>query len=206
MAINTVIFDLDGTLSDSALLTIEALKTIAPKQGLPLPSEEAIRRATGNATPEFYYILFPGFDRDLVYKAGTLVEEEELRILPALSGWLLFPGCRELLVHLKKSGISLHIASTGSREHVFSVVNATGIGAYFDSINCGRSDKTEMVGEIIKNKNEVFFVGDMKKDYEAARTNGIVSVGACYGYCVKELSGFDFYINSPLELIGMIEK
>ena len=48
-------------------------------------------------------------------------------------------------------------------------------------------------------------VGDMKKDYDAARANGIISIGACYGYCIKELSEFDFYIHTPLDLLDIIK-
>ena len=44
--IHTVIFDLDGTLSDSAILTVEALKRVAPNFGLPVPPVSDIRRAT----------------------------------------------------------------------------------------------------------------------------------------------------------------
>jgi phosphoglycolate phosphatase-like HAD superfamily hydrolase len=205
--IHTVIFDLDGTLSDSALLTIAAFKNVLPKHGLSMPSKEAIRRATGFATPEFYYIMFPDSPRDKVYNAGMEVDEEELRLMPSIGSSLLFEGCGELLTRLRESGMCLHIASTGERDHVFSILNGTGITHFFDSINCGRPDKTEMLGEIIgdSDKDGFIMVGDMKKDYEAARVNRIISVGACFGYCVKELAGFDFYIDKPLDLLDIIE-
>ena len=205
--IHTVIFDLDGTLSDSAVLTVDALGRIAPKQGLPVPTEEAIRRATGYATPEFYYILFPGFPRETVYNAGLMVDEEELRILPSLSGKLLFKGCMELLRRLAEKNIRLCIASTGDREHVYSILNETGIIGFFDTIACACPDKTGMLREVIGSSEKAgcVMVGDMKKDYEAARTNGILSVGACYGYCIRELSDFDFYIDAPCDLFGILK-
>ena len=204
--VHTVIFDMDGTLSDSAVLTMAALGNIAPDYGLPMPPEDAIRRATGNANPEFYYILFPEFPRDLIYNMGTLVEQEELTILPSVHDRLLFGGCRELLIRLKESNIRLYIASTGDKEHVSSVLRETGIMYLFDRISCGCPDKTEMLREMTKegDKNGYIMVGDMKKDYEAARANGIISVGACYGYCRRELSGFDFYIDTPLELLQVL--
>ena len=210
--IHTVIFDLDGTLSDSALLSMEAFRAVLPKQGLPIPSEEAVRRAMGYATPEFYYILFPDLPHDKVYDVGLLVEEEELRILPALGANLLFEGCRELLMRLKESGKRLCIASTGSRDHVFSTLDGIRITDFFDTVSCDRPDKTETLREMIEadnkkgyiDKNGYILVGDMKKDYEAARANGIVSVGACFGYCVRESTNFDFYIDKPLELLKII--
>ena len=206
--IHTVFFDLDGTLSDSAVLTMAAFESIAPNYGFPVPSLEAVKRATGFAPPEFYYILFPDNNRDLVNKMGESVEKEELRLLPSLADRLLFEGCRELLVHLKERGIRLCIASTGQKAHVFSVLEKTGITGFFDTISCERPDKTGMLREMTEGRdtNGCLMVGDMKKDYEAARANGIISVGACYGYCIRESSNFDFYIDSALDLLSLINE
>jgi phosphoglycolate phosphatase len=179
--IHPVIFDMDGTLVDSAILTMAALKRIAPEHGLPLPSIETIRSAMGNASPVYYYIMFPDSERNMISDIGLLVDEEELQLLPSLCDKLLFEGCRELLIRLKDHGLRLCIASTGKKDHVFPVLNETGITGFFDTIACARPDKTEMLNEMIEgsDKSGYLMVGDMKKDYEAARANGIVSVGAC---------------------------
>ena len=206
--IHTVIFDMDGTLSDSAVLTVTAFSNIAPKHGMPIPSEEAIMRAMGNATPEFYYILFPDFPKDRAHSFGKLVDEEELRILPSLKNRLLFPGCLELLTLLKEKGFFLYLASTGAKDHVLSILEGTEIIGFFDKIDCGRPDKTGMLGEMIQGRDREGFVmvGDMQKDHEGARANGIVSVGACFGYCRRELTEFDYYIDTPLELLTILER
>jgi phosphoglycolate phosphatase-like HAD superfamily hydrolase len=47
-------------------------------------------------------------------------------------------------------------------------------------------------------------IGDMKKDYEGARANGIVSLGACYGYCREDKTNFDFYISTPSDLLNFL--
>ena len=208
MGIKCVIFDLDGTLSDSAILTMSAFDKIAPLKGLPVPSLEDVRRTTGYATPEFYFRLLPQFNKELVLEAGSLVEEEELNVLPSVAENLLFPGCRQMLSHLKKKSIDLHIASTGERKHVFSILEETGITDLFDTVFCGNPDKTESVREIITRyeKDECVLVGDMKKDFDAAHANGIISIGACYGYCKPELSEFDFYIDAPLDLLDVLKK
>ena len=205
--IHTVIFDLDGTLCDSAVLTFEAFKRVLPGYALPLPTLDAIRRATGFATPEFFYILFPDHDKELVCKMGIHVEEDEQLLLPSLGSKLLFEGCQDLLIRLKEYGIRLCIASTGANDHVFPVLNATGITGFFDKIFCGQPDKVRMLQEITgdDDKSGYVMVGDMKKDYEAARANGIVSVGACYGYCIKEDSHFNLYIDSALDLLDVLK-
>ena len=204
---HTIIFDLDGTLSDSGILTMEAFKQIAPLYGLKIPSKEMIQRTTGFANPEFYFILFPDIPRDIAERVGKLVEEAESKLLPSLSEKLLFKGSCELLLKLKENGFHLCIASTGDKEHVYSILDATGITSLFDVISCGKPDKTEMLCEMTKEKEKsgYLMVGDMKKDFEGARANGILSVGACYGYCKKELSDFDFYIDKPMDLLQLIK-
>ena len=202
---HTVIFDLDGTLSDSAILTMAALKTAAPRFRLPMPAAEAIQRATGHSNPQFYYILFPEAPREIVFEMGQMVEQEELRLLPTVKDSLLFEGCRELLTCLKERELSLNIASTGDNNHVFSILKETGIIGLFDKISCGRPDKIEILREMTGNdKSGFIMVGDMKKDSDGARANGVISVGACYGYCLRELAGFDYYIDTPMELLNFL--
>jgi len=209
-AIHTVIFDLDGTLSDSSVVTMEACKRVLPDYGLPMPAIDAVKRATGHPNPEFYYILFPDHDRDTVYKAGQQVEREEKHAISSLGDKLLFPGCRELLERLKEKGIRLCIASLGDEEHVLTILNSSGVIGFFETVLFAQpgktEDKTEMLRELIgkSDKSGCVMVGDMKKDYEAARLNGIVSAGACYGYCKEDISEFDFYMYSPLELLDIL--
>jgi phosphoglycolate phosphatase-like HAD superfamily hydrolase len=205
--IHTVIFDLDGTLSDSALLTLGAFEHLAPDYGFNIPTQAAIRRATGNANPEFYYILFPDSPREKVFAMGQLIEQKELELLPLISDKLLFSGCKELLLRLSKLGIRLEIASTGDEEHVLSILKETNIINLFDKISYGRPDKTDMLCEIVKGNDPSCFlmVGDMSKDSDAARANGILSVGACFGYCDRELNEFDLYIDTPQDLLDIIQ-
>lgn len=203
-----VIFDLDGTLADSAVLTVEAVKRVAPEFGLEVPSNEVIRKTIGFANPEFYDRLFPGFPTETVRRAGEMIELEELGILSSMEGRdLLFAGCLELLEELRGHGYSLTIASTGSHEHVYAVLNAAKINTFFSDVYCDRPDKTDMLKAIIKGRPKDFvMVGDMRKDSDAARANAILSVGACYGYCIREKSDFDCYIEAPLELLNILHK
>lgn len=202
----TVIFDLDGTLADTAIITIEAFRRLTPGSGLPMPEPEDIRAAIGYANPEFYDRLYPGFPTSAVRALGSRVEEEELKLMPELAGELLFPGVRELLAALRHKGIRLYIASTGSAEHVEAVVAHTGIGGFFVNILCGEPDKAGMIGRILAAGDPADFlmVGDKAKDSEGANANGIKAIGACYGYCSRGQYGFDRYIDAPHELLALV--
>lgn len=199
----TYIFDLDGTLTDSALLTVEAFRLAVPGSGLPEPTIEAIWAANGYPVPEFYELIYPSFPTEKVHALGERVYETELCILPDFRWELLFPGVRELLIELKNQGKNLFIVSTGSPEHVDSLLDHSGIHCFFEAIFCGEADKAGMIGRIIGDMDPAGFlvVGDSIKDSMGAHQNGVRSVGACYGYCVQGEHDFDFYISTPAELL-----
>jgi len=202
-----IIFDLDGTLADTAKLTAAAFKTTAPKLNIPEPPVETIRAAVGYSCPEFYFRIFPDLPHETVMRISDEIEREEDRLLPDFTEDLLFPGVRGLLEELKIKNIPMYIASTGSENHVFSVLKKTGVTDYFKKILCGKPEKAGMIAEIIGagDKNLFLMVGDMKKDVDGARLNGIAVIGACYGYC-KRGTGFDAYVGAPGELPGFLEK
>ena len=208
MNLPELIFDLDGTLADTALLTEAAFKKILPKLKVPQPPLETIRAAVGYQNPEFYFHVFPNAPEEIVNRIGELTEDEEQRLLPYFKRDLLFPGVRATLQVLRGLGAVMHIASTGSETHVYSILNKCGIKDFFKKILCDRPHKAGMVAEIIAGRDAsgFFFIGDMRKDVEAARANGVVSIGASYGYC-KNNAGFDKYIDSPEKLpIIIIER
>jgi len=201
-----IIFDMDGTLADTSVMTMAALKKIAPRVGLPVPPVETVRAAIGYQNPEFYYRIYPDEATESVKIIAELTEDEEQRILPEMDEELLFPGIRELIAELIKNKFTLYVASTGSLRHVRSVLGKTGVINSFASLHCDKPEKIGMVAEIIGdgNKDDFIMVGDMKKDLEAAHSNGIMAVGACYGYC-KRGTGFDWYIDKPMELLDIVK-
>jgi len=204
--VHTVVFDLDGTLSDTVILTMGALRRIAPEYGLEIPPESFVREVTGYATPEFYRRMFPDTPQAVLDIAGPLISQGEMDELVSVKEKVLFDGCIEMLERLKELDVCMHLASTGSENHVYTIISESGIEDYFASIAYGLKEKTDAVREMIGGGDRSGFVlvGDMIKDQKAARDNGIVSVGACYGYCNRDTADFDFYISHPMELFDII--
>lgn len=204
-----IIFDMDGTLVDSAKITIPAFKMICPKYNLDVPSDECIISAIGYANPIFYYKIFPLENRAELYEFGQEIEKIEKEITDEIDIELLYDGIEELLLELNKKGIKMYIASTGDDEHVNTCLNKAGIISLFEEIHCGKPDKEMMVADIIKRDLSAVWVmvGDKRKDSKAAKYNDIFAVGAGYGYCVKEDYGeFDAIIHNPIDLLDLLHS
>ena len=100
MAVKQIIFDFDGTLADTAVLTLAAFNNILPKYGVPVPPVETVRAAIGYQSPDFYYHIFNGLSDEVMNKIIEESEPEEQKILYAGKNDLLFKGVKKLLSDL----------------------------------------------------------------------------------------------------------
>jgi len=198
-----IIFDMDGTLSDTAKATTFALNEIAPQYGLPEVQNSEVRSVMGFADPEFFYRLYPQHPHEILNEVRYKVNYLEDSRIEVFGKDILFPGIALLLTGLSDKGYNLYIASTGSSGHVDTTLESGEIKHLFTGIYCNETDKINMVREIITGcaKEECVMVGDMIKDSEAAKANGILVLGAAFGYLTLENhSLFDAVLDEPNDL------
>jgi len=189
MQIKHIIFDMDGTLSNTAIATAAAICQVEEKHNLPKISDEHIRNTMGIGGLEFHERLFPGLPLEKLLQVEQDVDTLEEAHIVKLGDKILFEGVKDMLISLSsRQGITIHIASTGSLRHVNATLKATGIYNLFTSISCDEPQKIDMVKKIVDggNKAEWAMVGDMYKDSEAAQGNGILALGAAFGYLTRE--------------------
>jgi HAD superfamily phosphatase (TIGR01681 family) len=203
----TVIFDMDGTLTATARATGLAIQTLQDKYGYAPVSEAHIRSAMGYGGLEFHERLFPGVPRNILTNIEKDVDDLEGMHITRIGRDILFPGVYEMLAALREQGHPLFIASTGSLRHVTNTLKAAGITDFFTGIQCGEPQKIDMVARIINGKNpgDHIMVGDMFKDAEAAKNNGILSLGAGYGYLHENNRGlFDAVLERPEDIFQYV--
>ena len=193
--IDTVIFDLDGTLVDSqpAALggTIEALSRF----GVQVTATNLREVFGGGAWKLVGHFL----ERDLGSDRARDLLEEAVQLRSSLQLELtnevvLLPDVKELLASLKDSGHKLAIATMSSRVVAESVLGYHGIASYFDSVlaiddvNQGKPDpeilqKTvDCLGGQVGN---AIYAGDSSHDLEAALNLGMPFVLVDSGLYVR---------------------
>lgn len=200
-----IIFDMDGTLADTAKATSIACAQISKKYGLPPLSNEIICETMGYANPEFYFRLYPHVKKSTILAYGQEVEALEESIVWDMGAEILFPGVLTMLEALVSHGIALYLASTGDVSHVNAVLTTAGIQHFFDIIGFGKPNKEDMVGQmVVGNTARWCMVGDKKKDLSAAKVNGILAVAAGYGYLsAEDARKFDHILKTPSQMLDI---
>ncbi|NQW23348.1 MAG: HAD family hydrolase [SAR202 cluster bacterium] len=176
--IDTVIFDLDGTLVDSQPAALGATIEALSRFGVQVTAAELREVFGGGARKLLHHFL----DRDLGSdQAGQLLEDAvQLRSslqLDLTSEVVLLSGVKELLALLQDGKYRLAVATMSTRVVVDSVLGYHSINAYFDAIltvddvTQGKPDPeilTKTVDRLGGQVNRTVYVGDSSHDMEAA--------------------------------------
>lgn len=184
-----ILFDLDGTLTDSAPGILNSVRYACRKLGLEMPRETTLRKFLGPP-------LIDSF-RQLV----GLSDAEADRAVSAFREYFptkgifeneVYPGVPALLADLKAAGKTVLITTSKPEEFAKRIMEHFNLAQYCDFI-CGatldetRTDKAEVIAYALKtagitDKSCVVMVGDREHDVLGAKKNGLPCVGAVYGY------------------------
>ena len=181
---DAVIFDLDGTLTDSRPGIFACTEYALKKMGRPVPPEEILQRFLGPPLADSF-ITYCGMSEEEAAYATDLYRE---RYIPV--GWKenkVYPRIRALLKALKDRGAYLAVA-TGKPEHTsVDILRYFGLLPYFDAVAGPtpqdlHADKGELIRRVLPKGKRAVMVGDIAGDIQGAIDRGIASVAALYGY------------------------
>jgi phosphoglycolate phosphatase len=208
-----VLFDLDGTLTDSAPGIVASLQYALLAEGLAVPAEEVLLGAIG---PPFEVGLpLLGIPTEQIVAIVTRYRERYESVGLYENG--LYHGVVEMLDALAATGIVLGVATAKPEpsarriiEH-FSLTDRFAViaGATYEP---GRRSKSEVVahalGELrIPGGTSVVMVGDRDHDVLAARELGLTSIGVTWGYGSREElvgAGVDVLADRPADVIALV--
>ena len=205
---NTVVFDLDGTLTDSAQGIFNSIKYLQNKAGLKPLTETQLRSCVGPPLNESFMRLW---NVDFETAESFVKIYREYYLPTGIFENTVYDGIPELLEHLKKSDVRLLICSTKPTTMIHTVLNHFDIAKYFDQVSgVALTGKLPTKGERLKamlDDTNAYMIGDRADDIIGAREAGIKSVGVLWGYgCEKELTenGADFIVSSASELKSVL--
>ena len=185
MAGKTIIFDLDGTLTDSAEGITNSVRLVMEHFGIPVPGMDILRTFVG---PPLH---------DMFVKHGIPEDRVEEGIQVFRSRYLTvgkfenkpYPGISEMLQVLKDQGHTLYVATSKPEPQAIEILEHFDLAKYFDQI-CGASldrsrvDKEDVLRYLLKDsqKGTAVMVGDTVYDVVGAKALGMPTIGVSWGY------------------------
>jgi len=202
---NTVIFDLDGTLSDSAEGIIRSINYALPKLGFKEQPKEALLQYIGPHLSTIFERLTGIKEEDFILRAITIFRERYFS-----KGYKeneLYEGIKDVLQQLCDRGDILCIATTKQTDIAQNVLRYFEIDKYFTRVQGSDlfPDKADSLKEMISdsalNNMPMIMIGDRDSDFTAAKAAGMPSLAAGWGYgCDDEYKHATAVVEKPLEL------
>lgn len=182
-----ILFDLDGTLWDSAKQVADSWNIAladCPDVSLRFTTK-MVRQSMGRVLEEIAGMWFPEMSparREEVIRHAAEVELEYLKTHPGK----LFPKARKTLAELSRS-YELYVVSNCQVGYIEGFFEGTGLRKYFlDSECAGRTGKPKAENiHLVMKRNSLercIYVGDTQKDCDAADGAGIPFVHAAFGF------------------------
>ena len=186
----TILFDLDGTLTDSGEGIINCAALALNHFGLPVPDRETMRVFVGPPLDEtFIKFGVPADKTDeaiAVYRSRyTTVGKFENKP---------YPGVELLLQNLKRQGHRLFVATSKPEGMSVEILEKFGLAKYFEKI-CGatldgsRSKKADIITYLLERSGgteNAIMVGDTAYDVIGAKAHGMPAIGVSWGYGIVE--------------------
>lgn len=183
-----LIFDLDGTLLDSADGIINAAKSAVKEFGLPEQPEDFYNSFIGPPLTESFAQL-PNLNAQDVTDIITLYRRYYLE--KGRFQAQLYAGILDLLKKLKQANIRLAIATLKTESYAHLICEYFGLTPYFDIIVGGNTScsltKSDIVNTCIaffgdSDRTKYALIGDSKYDEQGAIASNIDFIALTYGF------------------------
>ena len=191
--IKAVIFDLDGTLTDTLDDLSDAINYVLTEHDYPIRTKDEVRSFVGNGLYMLMRRALPSYcsDETAIDCTNDLSTYYKLHSLDKTKP---YDGIIELLKQLNADGIHCAVA-TNKKESAAIEICKRFFGDLLISVkgdngtrplkpNCAVID--ELLTEMNVKKQEVLYVGDSETDAQTARNSALQAIGVLWGFRSKE--------------------
>ncbi len=208
MQVESIIFDVDGTLWDSVDLVAESWNAALAELGLPAHCTRAnIQGLFGKTMAEIAGALAPGEPPQRAAQVMQRCSQRELEYLRSHPCRIFYPGVEETLPELA-SRFRLFIVSNCQQGYIEILLDKGNLRPLIRDYDCFGNTGT-CKGETIRTlmrRNHIVracYVGDTQGDLEAARMAGLPFVWAAYG--LGHPAQFDAQIHAFPDLLQLLQ-
>ena len=205
----TLLFDLDGTLTDNFEGIANCIRYALTRLDVPHPGAEALRACVGPPLRETLPRLIGSTDAATIERAIALYRERYADL-----GWrenAVYAGVPEMLAAATRASPRVFLCTTKPQPFAERIVAHFGLagfleGVYGTALDGRLDDKADLLAHLLVREGlagaDCLMIGDRKHDIRAAQINGARSLGVLWGYGSRaELAeaGADALIALPSE-------
>jgi phosphoglycolate phosphatase len=185
--LHSIIFDLDGTLTDSRRGILGCLE--GALRAYNVAWQGSLAWFIGPPAGQSLARLMP--DSEPAFRTQVL---QHYRACYAATGWTqnaVYPGIRELLTTLRERGVVLYLCTSKREEFTRRILDYFALTHFFSGVVADRAasehhDKADLLRELLAkhqiDQTDAVMVGDRQFDILAARTMGVASIAVSYGF------------------------
>lgn len=215
----TIVFDLDGTLIDTAPDLAAATNHVMSRLGLASVDEREILPFVGHGALKMIEQAARAHGRTLDER--ELYDLFEIFLLHYADNIAVhsrpYAGVEEALSQLKDQGAALAVCTNKIERHARQVISELGLGKYFsvitgrDTLGVYKPDPGHLTQTIALAgglKDRAVMVGDSETDIKTAKAAGVPVIAVTFGYSIEPVATFapDITIEHYRELIPAISR
>jgi len=219
--INTVLFDLDGTLIDTAPDMANALNILLQEEDRKMLEFSSIRPVVSNGSAALVKLGFADLNNNNA-KDNETIERLKKRYLEIYEDKLcvdsvLFPGMAELLKHIENQQMRWGVVTNKPGWLTDALMQQIGLAERAACIVSGDTTKNRKphpepmylaCQQAQSQPQHCLYIGDAQRDIQAGANAGMRTVVANYGYIGERENiadwGADFIIESPQEVLTLL--
>ena len=182
-----LIFDLDGTITDSKPGILGCLRKVIDARGI--GDQGDLERFIGPPVEDWVVELLPN---------GSSVDHaalaSEYRACYDREGWCnnsVFAGVREMLVELREQGFTLYLCTSKVQHFAVRILDRFGLSTVFTAVYGDKAEytshsKIDLLARLLREQSldraTTWMIGDRSFDIDAANANNLRCLAAGWGY------------------------
>nr|WP_319382468.1 HAD hydrolase-like protein [uncultured Roseibium sp.] len=193
MSFTTVLFDLDGTLTDPFEGITRSIQHALEKMGAHVPDGKDLHWCIGPPLWDSFEVLLNTSDRSDLDLA--VAHYRERYTVTGLYENTLIDGIPDVLASLGTAALDLHVCTSKPHAYAGKIVDHFEMMPHFGKVygselDGQRSRKAELIAHILEEEglsaDETVMIGDRKHDLIGANANGVAGIGVLWGYGSRE--------------------
>lgn len=190
--LSCVLFDLDGTLIDSAPGITQCMAETIRHFGGPSMPPESLRTFVGPPIAETLHALTSLVEADLL---EAIAHYRSTYLERGLHDSVVFPGIHGLLSMLSECGVPVAVATSKREDHARSLLKLHSLDTYFFAVSGASRDesgasKSAVIGaalaQLVGHTSAPLMIGDRSFDIAGARDMNVPAMFAQWGYGTME--------------------